>query len=491
MSRCLPLGALLLSLMPVNPLANEPDAATDQTPVSLDALMEDIDRLRREHRVPSVALTLVSGNGTIWSGATGYADLETRKPATADTLYRIGSITKAFTSLAVLLAVEQGQLSLDDTLDELAPDAPLNNRWAEEHPVQIAHLLEHSAGLLDITKAEFDHNDPGPSTLEQGLAVGAEARVCLWPPGLHASYSNAGAGLAAYALEQVTRQRYETFVEERLFVPLGMNNAGFYLDRATQEKLATGYDADGKSVIPYWHMVLRPFGAINATPRDMASLVQLLLTRGTLNGKTLLSPSSIERMETPRTTLAAQSGLEYGYGLGNYQFVYRGFLFHGHGGDGDGYLSHYAYSRDLGLGYFVVINAFNSRALRVIRQRIQDFLIQDRKGPAPPPVASIGPKQLLALTGRYQAETWRFPWDHGNTPPGNDRLDVILQDGRLYTIGAGRDQRELLPVNRHHFRRTHEPVATIAFVEHDGELYLQGDFGNYRRIAVSAQGSGD
>ena len=459
-------------------------------PPGLPTLLDDIEALRNEYQIPSVALTLVSTQDVLWTGALGYADNASRKPATADTLYRIGSITKAFTSLAVLLAVEDQRLSLEDPLTALAPDVPLSNPWSATDPVRIAHLLEHTAGLLDLGHVEFYHSDPKPLSLREALAVEPGARVCLWPPGLHSSYSNAGAGLAAYALERATDQRFEDYVTSRLFRPLGMQQAGFFLDAPTQANLATGYDRDGKTVIPYWHTLFRAFGGINATPREMAGLVQLLLNRGEIAGKRLLSEAAIERMETPRTTLAARSGLSYGYGLGNYQFVYGGFLWHGHGGDGDGYLSRFAYSPELGLGYFAVINAFHARALREICARIQDYLIQGHT-PTIPPLVQIDPARLEALTGRYQAVTYRFPRDTPAAEREPDRLEVGLADGRLFTRTPDGERRELLPLDERHFRRAQQPVATIAFIEYQGELYLQGEPGNYRRLPEPVRRSED
>ena len=472
--RVWPLSVLLILTFPTV-LFSKPDNAT-----AFDELLVDIESARLEHDVPAVALTLVSTQEMLWTGALGLADLENRKMATADTLFRIGSITKAFTALAMLILQEEGLLNLNDSLKALVPDAPLSNSWESKHPVRLVHLLEHTAGLLDITKAEFDHNDPTPLTLEEGLVFLPEARKSQWPPGLHASYSNAGAGLAAYALEKVTGKRYEDFVKQRLFKPLGMHTANFFLDDQTRYMLATGYDRDGHSIIPYWHMIFRPFGGINARPREMAGFLQMLLNYGKVGDRRIMSASSIRRMEYPATTLAASSGLRYGYGLGNYASAHKGFLFHGHGGDGDGYLAHYAYNRESGLGYFVVINAFNGKALSDMRDLIQDYIVRGLT-PRIPVEAEVDANRLLQLTGTYEPVTHRFAW---TDPERNKRkvLHVALEDGKFYTLSNAGKKRFLVPVDDRHFRRLEEPVATIAFVEYEGELYLQGDLGNYRRI---------
>jgi CubicO group peptidase (beta-lactamase class C family) len=446
----------------------------------LRALVDELDALRQSHRVPAFALTLVDSERVLWSGARGVADLATARPASADTLFRIGSITKAFTALALLDAEVRGRLSLEDRLKDRAPDAPLANPWSAGHPVRLVHLLEHTAGLLDLTRDEFDHNTP--LSLEAGLRVAPEARVVRWPPGLHASYSNAGPGLAGYALERATGERYEDLVKRRVLAPLGMHSATLELDHSTRERLATGYDSDGETPIPYWHMVLRPFGAINASPREMSAFVQLFLGWGRVGGRQVFGRPLIERMEVPHTTLAARSGLRFGYGLGNYAYVHKGLVFHGHGGDADGYLSHYGYNRDTGLGYFLVINAFKKQALRAMRRSVQDYIVAGAHPPKPPPRASVAADRLAALTGRYRAVTWRFPWTDAERIE-EDEVRVGLRDGTLYLEPRDARAEALVPVTPRHFRQADEPVATLAFIEHEGGLYLQGDLGNYRRVS--------
>ena len=137
--------------------------------VPFDRLISDLDTLRAEYAVPGFAVTLVSGEHDRLTGSGGVADRDSGRPVTPDTLFRIGSITKTFNALAVLLLVEQGRLDLDRPLRAIVPDPPLDNPWADEYPVRVAHLLEHSSGLLDLTREEFDHNEPF-TTLEAAFA---------------------------------------------------------------------------------------------------------------------------------------------------------------------------------------------------------------------------------------------------------------------------------------------------------------------------------
>lgn len=443
---------------------------------SIEALREALEEIRREARAPAIGLAVVSAGEVRYADAWGVADVASGRAADAGTVFRVGSITKTFTALAAMLLAQDGRLQLEDRLRDRVPARLFHNPWANEHPLRIVHLLEHTGGLLDLTREEFDHDVPLP--LAEALSKFAEHRVLRWPPGLHMEYSNAGYGLAGLAIERAAGEPYEAFVERRLLAPLGMRDSGF----APHPRLATGYEAGGRAVIPYWHMVFRPFGALNATVGDMAAFVQFLLRAGsTGDGVELLPAAVIARMERPVSTLAARAGLAYGYGLGIDQWSRRGFVFHGHGGDGDGYLARYGYNRELDAGYFVVINAFDKPTLRRLQRLIEDALIGHAPAPPPPPAGDVSTAALERLTGTYEAVTWRFSWEGERRA----RLRVIADDAALVILDEHGERRALVPAggDARFFRRVQERVATVAFVHGpDGALYLQGDFGNYRRL---------
>ncbi|MEM9058223.1 MAG: serine hydrolase domain-containing protein [Pseudomonadota bacterium] len=452
-----------------------PAAGAECERSSLGALLEQLDTVRDRNDVPAYGMTLVNRERVLYCGARGIADLESGAAVDGDTRFRIGSITKAFTSLALLLAVRDGDFALDDRLVDLLDPAPLDNPWAAEVSVTLAQLLEHTSGLTDLTWPEMRHSDPAPLPLAEAVRISAPERRVRWRPAEHSSYSNAGAGLAARALEVHSDTLYERFVQERIFAPLGMITASVLLDEATAANLATGYDRDATTPIPYWHMLYRPFGAINVRPHDMAPFLRMLLNDGAVDGKPWLDRVSVRRMELPTTTLSARHGLDYGYGLGIYSWYRDGWLFHGHGGDGDGFLAHFGYSREFGMAYFVVITAFRHAPLRAMRRQLEDHIVCG-KNPHRPPVATLSADSRKRLTGTYEQVTWRFGDGTDNT------LEVVDEGGRLYTTTDKGVRRELVPVSERLFRRPDQPAATMAIVEDStGTLALQGDIGNYRK----------
>ena len=441
----------------------------------LDTLLQSIESKRVELDIPAIGLTLVNKDKTLFSGSFGIADITSAKNVDEDTVFRIGSITKSFTALAVLILVDDGKLNLDDRLLDIAPELSINNKWQDNHPILISHLLEHTAGLTDLSSEEFNFNEP--LILNEALKRNIESRVIQWPPGMHHSYTNIGAGLLAYVIEKCSGKSYEDFVQDRIFNPLKMSSASFYPDETTLKHLATGYDTDGVSPIPYWQMTFRAFGAINIKPADMTPLLQLMLNKGAYENKQIVSALLLNKMHTPTTTLAAKSGLEFGYGAGSYTFFRNGHVFYGHGGDGDGYLARYGINPASGMAYFVVINVFRDSDLVEVRRLIEDFITKDLK-PVEYPSVKLSQEQLQQYTGQYKSVTWRFPVTTG-TQDHQSNIKVVIQNNKLNAL-VGENSWQLIPVSAQHFRFKNESKATVVFVrDKDGQHFLQSELGNF------------
>src|SRR5690606_19374845 len=139
-------------------------------------------------------------------------------------------------------------------------------------------------------------NEESPIALKEALLGYPGARTSRWVPGTRMAYSNAGPAVAAYVVEKVTGMAFEDYVSTALFMPLQMNSATYFQPDNSQQRLATGY-TNGEA-LPYWHMMHRPAGAINASAADMANLVQFFLSRGQAYGERVISETLIERMET-------------------------------------------------------------------------------------------------------------------------------------------------------------------------------------------------
>lgn len=446
-----------------------------------DLLQQQLKRIQKQTEVGAVSYALVENDNIIATGGIGTYALDDARPVTENSRFRVGSITKTFTAVAVMHLIEQSKLRLDQALKNIARDLPLDNPWPKT-PVTLEMLLEHTAGLQDLTREEFDY--PVPLSLEQAFKLKPEARKLQWQPGYHYSYTNVGAGYTGRVIETVTGEDYDNWFEREILGAMGMRDSQLHWTKALEESLVTGYDADLKTEIPYWHTLFRPFGGLNTTARDMANFL-LLFTNESKTKNQLISASNIEKMETPKTSLAARAGLKTGYGLGLRNTFFKGHRIYGHGGDGDGYLAEFAYSKETHRGYFIAINAFRHDLLEDFTEPLNDWLIGGlEKTDKPKHDSTIKPlskNKRLAILGDYQEITVRFPF---NADAKAEILRVKLVDEELYRCFPRLEKcTKILPITEALFRTDEEPDSSMALIKaEDGCLYLQTGFGNYRKI---------
>lgn len=442
---------------------NEEDAIVPET---IDELLAAINVVLEETNTPGVALAIVNQDETGYIGALGKADVENDIDANADTLFRIGSTSKMFVALSVLQLVEEGRLSLDDKVADLAPEIEFENRWEDTHPVRVAHLLEHTTGWDDIHLPEYAHNDPTPATLKEGIDFHPHSRKSRWQPGTRSSYCNAGPPIAAYVVQKITGQDFEDYVQQNFFAPLQMSGATYRLSEAVQQRGATLY-TDGVAE-DYWHIVMRPSGAINASANDMGRFLRLFLGRGTVDGVQYVTPGSLKRMETAMTTAGARAGLEVGYGLNNYTSTHEHWTYQAHNGGVNGGLTEFAYLPDAGRGYAFMINSGSGAAFADISDLIRNYQTRDLEAPEVPdavPVAGAATK----IEGLYHSVNPRQQLTYFlDRLLGIERL--WFDDGELRRKPLlGGEVREYLPAGDGQFRspdtgrivllQTEDPIA--------------------------------
>ncbi len=425
----------------------------------------ELEALRRQAPVPAMGLAIFCAGKPVLLAGYGAAD--------AGTPFRWGSITKSFTGLAGLRLLSETDLESETPVRSVLTAGYFHNDWADTRPVRIGDLLGLSAGLTDLNRAEWQDNTP--RALWAALERHARERRTLWPPGLQHSYSNVPPGLTAAVVERASGLAFPEYLKARVLMPLGMREASL----APVPGLPGGFREDGSTEIPYWHMTFRAFGAINASTREMSRFVEALLNGGRLDGRQALPEVLIEKLFEPLGTLGSTAGLEVGYGAGLYGWVRHGQLFHGHGGDADGYRSRYGLLRDHGRAYLVVINTDNPRLLERMRRVLEQRLTDGLPVPAAP---ATGRDDLPAYAGTYYPSSARFDsdaWRAGR----RHRVTIHSLEDRLLISGGGANT-ALYPAGRGRFYRAGDPAITAVFVrDSGGSLYLQGEPGNFVRIS--------
>jgi len=459
-------------------------AEAEKRPESIPELQAAIEKVLKETKTPGIGIAIVSRDKAEWVAGIGKADVAANRPATADTLFRIGSTSKAFAALAALQLQEEGKLKLTDTVKQWVPDVAFVNPWEATDPLRLVHLMEHTSGFDDIHLREYALNDPTPISLKDALAFGASSRVCRWPPGTRMAYCNSGPAVLAAVIEKVSGERFEDYVQEHFFNPLHMDTASYFYTPAVQQRLATLYHSDGVTPYPYWHIAYRPAGSINASARDMANYVRFYLQRGSLDGTQLLQAASIERMETPETLPSAKLGMVTGYGLYNYTTCDGPFVFHGHNGGVLGGLTEMAYLPDYGRGYAFMINSGSFKALRRIGDLVRHYVIRGLTPPALPPAASVPADLQRHYAGYYQAISPRVQMFYALERLLNIRQLVFMTNGPSTTIFNLYRER-WVPVSERLLRRKNQSAATLALLpDAGGETLIQIDRGTFKKVSA-------
>ncbi|MCF6193886.1 MAG: beta-lactamase family protein [Kangiellaceae bacterium] len=459
-------------------------------PAPLNELLHDIHSAQNDAINSGAVILLMDKERVLLNVHTGKPNWNDKATLSNDHMFRIGSISKSFAAVLAMRMQQAGKLDIRLPFNHYVRKTFINNSFSDA-PITIEQLMEHTAGLAGLSTAEWSYNESNELSVEQTLLLKKGNHKTHWQPGLHHSYTNAGYGLLGLVLEKAGGKSYEALMDEYVFAPLGMGSSTLLLDKKTEARLMTGYDTDGKKKIPYWHNIYRPFAAVNTDAKDMIRFLQMLLNFGELkdkgsNNDAFLTRESIDRIETPKTSLASVDKLSYGYALANYSWQRDGYTFRGHGGDADGYLSRYGYNRESGLAYFVMVNAFNYKPIGKLRRLLENYIIKDLPINESTNMASPDPSNIDLIkdfTGNYISVTSRFGKSKRGKKSG-EKLSITKIGKKLYLkIGNGSSIR-IHPVTKNHFRYFDETVATFAFIRYDGELYLQGDMGNFRKIIM-------
>lgn len=420
--RCLPtLSRLLLQAATVTLLVVGASAvlATPQAPpADLAALQQEARRLLDEGGLPGIGVALLRDGEPLWIGGLGVADRGSGRLVEAETPFRIGSLTKTLTAMAILQQVERGRLSLDDEVRRLLPELPIDNPWEATDPVRVVHLLEHSAGFDDL---HFRNvlAIPGQDRLEELQRFDRELRV-RWRPGERHSYSNPGYGLLGLILERVTGMDGRDYLSRELLAPLGMRDGG-WREAELGGRQALGHDHRDGRVLPWEEATLPLAGSLLASPRDMAALAGYFASGGA-SVPGLLSAASLARMERTETTLAARAGLRQGYGFGNHSAEREGRLLRGHSGGTEGYYANLVYDRDSGIALAFLTNTMQNAAIRPLQNLLLAFAAGDRAAPTPEPATLADPQ-------------WDGWYQKSNPRNAIDALDLLVNVGHLRADG--------------------------------------------------------
>jgi serine beta-lactamase-like protein LACTB len=416
-----PLAAALLVALPA------PGRGQDRTdpPKPYEAAVLALDRLiTREiadKRLPALSIALVDDQKVVWARGYGFADAAKKTPATAETVYRVGSVSKLFTDLAVMQLVEQGKLDLDAPVTKYLPDFKPISKY--DKPITLRMLLSHRSGLVREPLVG-NYFDPSVSALDRTVRSLNQTEL-VYEPGTRTKYSNAGIAVVGLVLEETQQQRFARYLHNRVLDPLGMTSSAFEPSAELNKRLASGvmWTSYGREFeAPTFELGMSPAGSMYTTVNDLGRFLSALFAGGKGPGGQVIGAKTLEQMWTPQFV---KEGEKTGFGIGFNVGELDGHKHVGHGG------AIYGFATELGalpaekLGVVVVTSrdVANGVTHHIADEALRQMLAVRDKKPLPKidEPQPVGAERARKLAGRYAGKDGKG-------------FDLSERDGRLFAL---------------------------------------------------------
>jgi CubicO group peptidase (beta-lactamase class C family) len=337
-------------------LVSTPTVAWSAATVTLEETVDAIAKDAVESgSAVGLSIAIAKGDTTLLAKGYGLGDVEHAVPATKETVYRIGSITKQFTAVGILLLMQDGEITLDEPITRFLPEYR-----TQGHTVTIRHLLHHTSGIKSFTNLWSYRTELRNDVSHEDVFGRFQDLPFNFTPGDQFRYCNSGYYLLGVILEKVSKKSYRVFLKERVFQTVGLNHTCYDTHAQIIPNRASGYARIGKELQNAGYVSMtQPFSA-----GALASTVEDLITwqRALVNHK-LLSADSLKMMTTPGKL---NDGKPTSYGLGVFVRRLDGRVAIRHGGGIKGFRSALAYFPDTDHTIAALANCESSRPEKVL-----------------------------------------------------------------------------------------------------------------------------
>ena len=394
-------SALLLTSIPL--LAGTEVELRERPEVAdaLEVLDMWIEQQVAHRNLPGLSIAIVFDQEIVWAKGYGYSDLEKKIPATPATVYRIGSVTKLFTSTAILQLRDQGKLRLDDPVSMHLPWFRVRNPFPDAPEITIRQLLTHTSGLP--REAAFPYWTDHVFPTREELAESVPGQDAVDPPETTYHYSNLGMSLLGEVVTEVSGRPWADYVEEKILQPLGMLSSSAAPGEELLRRRATPYmlrTPDGaRGIFDYYDAgAIGPAANMVSTVEDLARFASLQFHDGSAGEDRIMKGSTLREMQRVHWVYDSFSG---GRGLGFVVSHRDGKNFVGHGGWIGGNRSHLLLVPSEKIAVVAAVNAddgspypFTSQAHKVVGPAI---LKATREPAAPKPEMDPAWQSYLGL----------------------------------------------------------------------------------------------
>lgn len=415
-------------------------------PPSRAALQRVVDSLANDAvstgKTVSVSIALLRGGDTVVAKGYGFADAERKVPATARTVYRIGSITKQFTAAAIQRLAEQGKLSVDDEITKYLPGYPVQG-----HRVTIRHLLHHTSGIKTYTSLPEWQKRMGDELPLDTVVAMFSSLPFDFAPGERYAYNNSGYFLLGRIIERVSGKSYERYLRDEIFARAGLKETRYCPNVPQPPSDAEGYATATPPKRSSAISMTSPYaaGALCATAMDLVRWDRALA------GGRVVSAASYQAMTTPGR-LENGEQTRYGYGLSIGSIGERRLV--GHGGGINGFISYLGSIPSDSLTVAVLVNTevplADQLAQRVLRAALGLPLVE------PPKDLPLSAEERSRYVGTYALAL-----------PNGGTLELrVFEEGEKLTaqaVGPGQGPFQLMAQGNHVFTATFDPTVRLTF----------------------------
>jgi CubicO group peptidase (beta-lactamase class C family) len=437
------LGTCALFFVGLASAQTTPDTVVPDLAVRLSAIEKAVETKRNELHVAGAALAIVKDDRIIYSKGFGLRDIDARLPVTPQTLFAIGSCTKAFTAMAALISQEQGKLSLTDPPRKYLPYFKLQDPDLDAR-VTLADLLSHRTGLMAYTDIPWI---TGVLRSDQVIQAMANAKPTA-KLGEKFQYNNVMFLAAGECVATAQGTSYANVIHRLIFAPLGMHASDLSIrEMQRTPDHASGYDAPERDK-PLRRLPMRdlsniaPAGAINSNVTDMARWIRLMLGGGAIDGKRLITEQSYKELVSPHMAAGANSSYGYGWVLD----TWHGHRQIWHNGGIDGFNAHLAMLPDEHLGFILLTNISESELPTATVDAVFTNLVgstEPNSAPSMPTKATPFDPDPAHETGEYQL---------GDAKKGSTLdIKVLYRDSQLFVHPHGQPEFAMTLVGDHRY----------------------------------------
>ena len=400
--------------------------AQDSVPAAVEyqataaALTRFITHEMADKNIPGLSIALVDNQRIVWARGFGMARTTDSMPATAATVYRVGSVTKLFTALGIMQEVERGRLTLDEPVSGYLPSFSPRNPWGAQ--ITLRQLLTHRSGLVREPPVG-NYFVSEPASLEATVLSLNQTALVFQPEKTSTTkYSNAAFAVAGLVLQTVGGVPYEELITSRLLRPIGMISSSFTVPDSQHLAAGTMWTVDGRRFdAPRFPLGMAPAANLYSSANDLARFLRFLFARGAVNDTVLITPASLDQMWGPQFR---ERGF---FGLGFNVSRFEGTDHIGHGGAIYGFATefHALPAERLGVVIMANLELANSVLERIGAFALRSLRAEKAGNPLPEPVVTqpVGPDQVRDLRGHFFNDRRRF--------------ELRERQGRLTLIPAG------------------------------------------------------